>query len=83
MKMDGDVMRMRELDGGLPIPAGGSVDLKPGGYHIMFMDLAAPLVEGETVEVVLTVERAGDVTVAFPVMEPGHGRGHAHGNGGS
>eukprot|EP01034_Spumella_vulgaris_P006098 gene6098-7760_t len=41
MKMDGSVMRMREVDGGIEIPPGATVTLKPGGYHIMFMELKA------------------------------------------
>ena len=43
MKMDGNVMRMRELDKGLEIAPGAAVALKPGGFHIMFMELKAPL----------------------------------------
>ena len=42
MKMDGNVMRMRELEKGLEIPPGATVELKPGGFHIMFMGLKAP-----------------------------------------
>ncbi len=43
MKMDGDVMKMRALDDGLALPAGQTVELKPGGYHLMLMDLKAAL----------------------------------------
>jgi copper(I)-binding protein len=43
MKMDGDVMKMRAVEGGLELPAGKTVELKPGGYHVMLMDLKAPL----------------------------------------
>ena len=67
MAMDGDVMRMRELADGLAIPAGETVELKPGGYHVMFMDLAGPLVAGETAEITLTFEQAGDVTLTMPI----------------
>lgn len=70
MRMDGDVMRMRELDGGLVIPAGQSVSLQPGGYHLMLMG-PTPLAEGETHEVRLTFERAGEVTVPFAVQDLG------------
>lgn len=62
-----DVMRMRPLPGGLPIPAGGTVELAPGGFHLMLMDLRRPLVEGTTVEVTLTFERAGRVVVPLAV----------------
>jgi copper(I)-binding protein/uncharacterized protein YcnI len=67
MVMDGDVMRMRPLADGLPLPAGKTVELKPGRYHIMFMDLKQPLVEGETVDVTLTFEKAGQITVPLAV----------------
>ncbi len=71
MKMDGNVMRMRELAGGLEIPAGGSVMLKPGGYHIMFMELNAPLAKGNKVPVTLVFEKAGKVNVDFAVQDMG------------
>lgn len=53
MAMDGGVMRMRAV-GKLALPAGKAVDLKPGGYHVMLMDLGAPLKEGDSVPVTLT-----------------------------
>lgn len=52
MKMDGDVMRMRAVSA-LEIPAGGTVELKPGGYHLMLMDLKQALPVGSTVPVTL------------------------------
>jgi uncharacterized protein YcnI/copper(I)-binding protein len=70
MKMDGDVMKMNELPDGLVIPAGESVALAPGGFHLMFMDLTGPLVEGESVTVTLTFEKAGAVEVQLPVGSP-------------
>jgi periplasmic copper chaperone A len=45
--------------------------LEPGGLHLMFIDLASQLVEGETVEVTLQFEQAGEVTLAIPVKGPG------------
>lgn len=87
MAMEGDVMKMRELEGGLPLPAGETVALQPGGYHVMFMDLAGPLTEGDMVTVTLTFESAGDVEVVMPVMArmnragQGQGEGHGHGHG--
>ena len=87
MTMDGDVMRMRELADGLPIPAGETVELKPGGYHIMFMDLDRPFVEGEAIDVLLTFEKAGDVPVTLIVgprdadgnhEDMHHGMGHGN-----
>ena len=74
MKMDGDVMRMREVDGGLVIPAGQSVSLQPGGYHLMLME-PQPLAEGETHEITLTFEGAGEVTLPFAVETLGTIRG--------
>jgi periplasmic copper chaperone A len=79
MVMDGDVMKMRELAGGLVIPAGGTVELKPGGYHLMFMDLKGALVEGETVKVTLTFANAGTVDVELAIG-PRAAMGMGHGN---
>ncbi|MDD5029682.1 MAG: copper chaperone PCu(A)C [Rhodoferax sp.] len=56
MKMDGGVMKMAEVKGGLDLPAGKAVELKPGGYHIMLMDLKAPLAAGSTIPLTLTVK---------------------------
>ena len=53
---------MKEVEQ-IDIPAGGSVQLKPGGYHIMLMELAKPIAAGDTVPVTLTFEKAGEVTV--------------------
>jgi len=53
MKMDGDVMKMRAVQGGLELPAGKAVDLKPGGFHVMLMDLKTPLVKDTTVPLTL------------------------------
>ena len=62
MKMEGGVMKMSAVDR-LPLPAGKPVDLKPGGYHVMLMDLTQPLKEGESVPVTLTIEdKAGRKT---------------------
>lgn len=57
MKMEGDVMRMRALDG-LDLPAGQTVELKPGGLHLMFQQLKAPLQEGTQVPVTLVFQDA-------------------------
>ncbi len=63
MKMQGDVMKMGELKDGLEVPAGGKVELAPGGLHIMFMGLKDGIKEGDIVKVTLTFEKAGDVEV--------------------
>jgi periplasmic copper chaperone A len=67
MAMEGDVMRMRPLADGLAVPAGETVVLEPGGYHIMFMGLNGPFVEGETVPVTLEFELAGTVEVGLHI----------------
>lgn len=69
MAMDGDVMKMRQLADGLVIPAGESVELAPGSYHLMFMGLTGPVVEGEEVPVTLTFEKAG--TIVVPLLAGG------------
>ncbi len=56
MSMDGNVMKMRALSGGLELPAGKAVELKPGGYHVMLLDLKQTLKEGDSVPVTLVVE---------------------------
>ena len=58
MKMDGDVMRMREVKA-IELPKGKTVSLEPGGYHIMLMNLAKPIAAGEVIPLVLTVESGG------------------------
>jgi len=67
MAMQGEVMKMRQLTEGLEIPAGETVVLAPGGFHIMFLGLKQAFVEGETVAVTLTFEKAGAVDVLLPV----------------
>jgi len=67
MKMDGDVMKMRKLEGGLEIPADATVELKPGSFHLMFLDLKAPLEAGTKVKGTLVFEKAGEVPVEFAV----------------
>ncbi|WP_319518879.1 DUF1775 domain-containing protein [uncultured Martelella sp.] len=67
MRMDGDVMKMHQMPDGIPVPAHETVTLKPGGMHIMFMDLNGPLVEDTVIDVELIFEEAGTVVVPFPV----------------
>ena len=69
--MDGGVMKMRMLMGGLTIPAGGKVELKPMGLHVMLMGLTEKLVEGETLALTLTFEKAGSLELAVPIAGPG------------
>lgn len=76
MRMDGSVMRMRELEKGVEIPPGGTVVLKPGGYHIMFMELKAPFAKDTKVPVTLVFEKAGTIDVPFTVEAMGAGARH-------
>jgi periplasmic copper chaperone A len=69
MKMDNGVMEMRELPDGLAIPAGATVALKPGGDHIMFVDLKHAAKSGDVIHTTLTFEKAGKVDVAFPAAD--------------
>lgn len=75
MSMKDGVMIMRPLTNGLDIPAGGTVTLAPGGFHMMFMDLKQPLKEGETVKGTLTFQKAGTVDVTFDVRGIGASAG--------
>jgi copper(I)-binding protein len=67
---EGDVMRMRPVEN-VPVPAGGSVTLAPGGLHMMMMGLTRPLAVGQVVPVTLRFERAGQVTVNMAVQSAG------------
>jgi hypothetical protein len=91
MAMEGNMMRMRQIPG-LDLPAGKAVMLRPGGYHLMLIDLKAQLKEGETVPFTLVVQgrdgRRESIEVRAQVrpiaaMGPagGHGAG-GHGHGG-
>ena len=61
MKVEKDVMKMAALPNGLDLPAGKAVELKPGSYHVMLMDLKAPLAKDTTVPVTLTFQDAKGV----------------------
>ena len=71
MSMEGGVMRMAPVEGGLPIAPGASVTLKPGGNHLMFLDLGDGLKAGASVAGTLLFERAGTVPVTFQVAPIG------------
>lgn len=83
---EGATAKMQEKPGGFPVPANGTLELEPGGYHIMLMNLQSQPKAGETVQVELTFEKAGKVTIAAPVkaasgttpdMDHNHGGGMA------
>ena len=71
MSMAGGVMKMREVEGGLTIPAHGTVTLAPGGFHLMFVHLKQPLVKGQPVKATLSFEHAGSAEVPFDVRGVG------------
>lgn len=67
MAVKDGIMTMRPLEQGVAVPAGAKVEFKPGGYHIMFMELKQPLKQGEMMKGTLTFEKAGSVDVEFKV----------------
>ena len=74
------VMKMKQVPG-FDIPADGKFVLKPGGAHLMFVDVKRPIKQGETIPVTLKFEKAGEVKVAYPVagfgaMGPAGGMKH-------
>jgi copper(I)-binding protein len=88
MAMEGGVMKMRAVPS-LALPAGKAVELKPGGYHVMLMDLKGQVKDGDTVPVTLVVEgkdgkrqsievKAAARTMAQPAMKQGEGHMHKH-----
>jgi hypothetical protein len=78
MTMDGNVMRMREIEA-IEVPAGQTVKLEPGGLHVMFMELKAPLKSGSSFPLTLRFEKGGEVTVQMNVMtQPAPAGGHKH-----
>jgi len=74
MAVVNDVMVMRPVEGGLDISAGATVELKPGGLHLMFLNVSEPFQNGGAVPLTLDFEKAGKVDVALPVQDhSGHG----------
>jgi len=67
---DNGMMRMRQVDA-IDIPAGGEAKLEPGGLHLMFIGLTGKLAEGESVDVTLTFEKAGEVNITLPIKKSG------------
>jgi copper(I)-binding protein len=77
MSMSDGVMKMRPLPNGLEIKPGETVELKSGGYHLMFMDLKQPLKQGDTLKARLQFEKAGSLDVDFNVTALGATSGNA------
>lgn len=85
MKMEGDIMRMRAI-AGLDLPAGQTVELKPGGYHVMLLDLKTALRKDSSIPLTLVFKDAkgveSKVELSLPVLSmapAGAGAGHGHG----
>lgn len=79
MTMDGGIMRMRRVEGGIAVPARGTLELKPGSYHIMFMELKTPFAKDAKVPMTLVFEKAGSIDIQLDVqamgaMPQGHGK---------
>lgn len=67
MKMNGNVMQMREIQGGLEIKPGQKIEFNPGGYHVMFTELREPIKQGDTLKGQLRFEKAGMVDIEYRV----------------
>lgn len=67
MTMNGSVMKMRQLPDGLPVPAGQTVKLTPGGIHLMFLKIPKPFVQGQVIHATLQFENAGEIEVPLTV----------------
>ena len=81
MSMDNGVMKMRPVGKGLEIKPGQTIELKPGGYHVMFVGLNKPFEEGQHVKATLEFEKAGKVAVDFTVQSLGAQTGGASSGG--
>jgi copper(I)-binding protein len=71
MAVTNGVMTMKELEGGVLVPAAGKVEFKPGGYHVMFIGLKSGFKQGDHIKARLTFEHAGGVDVDFEVGSVG------------
>lgn len=80
MKMVGDVMKMRAADT-LPLESGKPLELKPGGYHLMLMDLKQPFKPGTSIAITLRFRDARGVESQLPVTVPVNNAAPAHGHG--
>lgn len=74
------VMKMRHVEEGFALPAGGMIMMQRGGDHVMFMGLTAPFEQGEAIPLTLMFEKAGEVEISVPVdLERKAGQSHSHG----
>ena len=70
MEVTNGVMKMRQIDGGIAIPAGKTIELAPGGFHVMLIGLKAPLNGGENYQMTLVFEKAGKVELSGLAKRP-------------
>jgi copper(I)-binding protein len=85
MSMSDGVMKMRPLPNGLEVKPGETVELKSGGYHLMFTDIKVPFKQGDVIKATLQFEKAGSLDVKFVVRALGatnDGLGSPHNSGG-
>ncbi|MCR9112293.1 MAG: copper chaperone PCu(A)C [Rhodobacteraceae bacterium] len=76
------IMKMVHVEEGFELPAGGMIEMKRGGKHVMFMGLTDPFEQGEMIPLTLTFEKAGEMQIEVPVdleRQDGHGMSHDHG----
>jgi len=71
MTMVGTTAKMRPMKDGIQVPAVGSVELKQGGMHLMFMGVKEPFVEGQTIPATLTLEKGGSIEIVLAVKAQG------------
>ncbi|MGH6670497.1 MAG: copper chaperone PCu(A)C [Xanthobacteraceae bacterium] len=81
MSVVNGIMKMRQLVNGLAIPAGGSVTLKPGGYHVMLVGLKKQLIAGQTLPLTLIFAKAGKISITVPIKGIGASQGGMSGMG--
>jgi copper(I)-binding protein len=74
MSMQGQIMKMRRLEGGIAVPAGQTIELKPSGLHLMFTKVVTPFRQGDSVPLTLIFERSGKIELSLPVagFRPSH-----------
>jgi copper(I)-binding protein len=67
---ENQVMKMRPIEGGvIEVPAGSSIELKPGGMHLMLIKLVNPLEEGTQISLILNFEKSGEMSIELPVSQ--------------
>ena len=82
MAMEGGMMKMRELPKGLEIKPGETVELKPGSFHVMFLELGTPFKAGDLVKGTLVFEKAGTIEVEYKIEPLGAKTSDDHGDHG-